>query len=77
MSTQVADVVLHIDESLITEQLEVIENHIHEMEGVLSACHRQETPHLISVTFDPEYVASHEILDKIAKDGYHAELVGL
>ena len=77
MSTNVADVVVHIDETLPREQLKTLEDHIHKMGGVVSACNRDDQPHLISVTYDPEQVKSRDILAKILSEGVHAELVGL
>lgn len=77
MSANVADVVVHIDETLPLEQLKTLEDHIHKMGGVVSACNRDDQPHLISVTYDPEQVKSRDILAKILSEGVHAELVGL
>lgn len=77
MSTNVADVVVHIDETLPLDQLKTLEDHIHKMGGVVSACNRDDQPHLISVTYDPEQVKSRDILAKIMSEGVHAELVGL
>ncbi|MGB5629773.1 MAG: hypothetical protein WBM45_09040 [Woeseiaceae bacterium] len=77
MGTILSDVVLHIDETLPLDQLKVLENHIHKMGGVVSACNRDEQPHLISITYDPERVKSHDILVKVESEGIHAELVGL
>ncbi len=77
MSTSLSDVVLHIDETLPLDQVKVLENHIHNMGGIVSACNRDEQPHLISITYDPEHVKSHDILVKVESEGIHAELVGL
>ena len=77
MSTEFADVVVHIDETLPLDQVKTIEDHIHKMGGVVSACNRDDKPHLISVTYNPEKVKSHDILVKVKSEGVHAELVGL
>lgn len=77
MSTSLSDVVLHIDETLPSDQVKTLENHIHKMGGVVSACNCDGTPHLISVVYDPEQVKSHDILVKVQSEGIHAELVGL
>ncbi len=77
MSTNIADVVVHIDETLPLNQLKTLEDHIHEMGGVVSACNRDDQPHLISVTYNPEHVKAHDILVKVESEGFHAELVGL
>ena len=77
MSTNLSDVVVHIDETLPTDQLKTLEDHIHKLGGVVSACNRDDRPHLISVTYNPEQIKSHDILVKIESEGIHAELVGL
>ena len=77
MSTGFSDVVVHIDETLPLDQLKTLEDHIHKIGGVVSACNRDDQPHLIWVTYNPERVKSHDILVKIQTEGIHAELVGL
>ena len=77
MTTNVADFVLHIDETLPPEQLKTLETHISQMGGVLNASNRDEQPHLILVKYDPMKVKSHDILVKVESEGVHAELVGL
>ena len=77
MTTNVADFVLHIDETLPTEQLKTLERHITQIGGVMSASNRDDKPHLILVTYDPGIVKSHDILVKVESEGVHAELVGL
>lgn len=77
MTNHVADVIVHIDETLGPDRLKAIEGAIHAMDGVVSACGRDDKPHLITVTYNPEHVSSHDILDKVKKEGCHAELVGM
>ena len=77
MTTNLADVIVHVDETLPREQLKTLEDHIHEMGGVVSACNRDDQPHLIAVVYDPEKVNSHDILEKVQTKGLHAELIGL
>ena len=77
MGTNFADVIVHVDETLPPDQLKTLEKHIHGMGGVVSACNRDDQPHLISVVYDPEKVKSHDILEKVKIEGIHAELVGL
>jgi hypothetical protein len=45
--------------------------------GVLTASNRDDKPHLILVTYDPQKVKSHDILVKVESEGVHAELIGL
>jgi alpha-galactosidase/6-phospho-beta-glucosidase family protein len=77
MTTNLSDVFVHIDETLPPDQMKTLENHIHRMGGVVSACNRDDQPHLISVTYNPDLVKSHDILVKVLNEGVHAELVGL
>ena len=77
MTANMADVVLHIDETLPPDQLKTLEEHLHKMGGVVSACNRDDKPHLILVTYDPEKVQSHDILVKVENEGIHAQLIGL
>jgi len=77
MSTNIADVVVHIDETLPLDELKTIEDHVREMGGVVSACNRDNQPHLVSVIYNPERVNSHDILERFESEGVHAELVGL
>lgn len=77
MSNQLADVVVHIDETLPVEQLNTLEKHVHQIQGVVCACNRDEQPHLMTVVYDPANVQAHDILVQIENEGIHAELVGL
>lgn len=77
MSNQIADVIVHVDESLTRDQLKTLEDRMHEIEGVVSACNREKQPHAISVTFDPSKIKALDILASVKREGYHAELVGL
>jgi hypothetical protein len=61
MSTNLADVIVHIDETLPLDQLKTVEDHIHKIGGV----------------YDPEQVKSYDILVGVKSEGFHAELVGL
>lgn len=77
MSNQLADVIVHVDETLALEQLKALEDHIHEIDGVVTACNREGKPHAIEVTYDPLRLKAGDILARVRKDGVHAELVGL
>lgn len=77
MSNHLADVVVHIDETLLPDQLKIVEDHLHKIDGVVSACNRDNQAHLISVVYDPERVKSYDILAGVKSEGVLAELVGL
>ena len=77
MRSNISDVIIHIDEALPPDQLKTLEDHIFKIGGVVSACNRDDQPHLIAVTYDPRRVQAHDILVKVESEGLHAELVGL
>ena len=77
MTTNIADVVLHIDETLPANQLKTLERHLYEMGGVIKAFNREDKPNLIQVKYDTGKVQSHDILLKVQSEGIHAELIGL
>ena len=77
MGNQIADVIVHVDESLTRDQLKTLEDRMHEIEGVVSACNRDNQTHAILVTFDPSRIKALDILASVKRKGYHAELVGL
>jgi hypothetical protein len=77
MTTNIADVVLHIDEMLPPEQVKTLERHLYEMGGVIEAFNREDRPNLIQVKYDTGRVRSRDILLKVRKEGIHAELIGL
>lgn len=77
MTKNVADIMLHIDETLPADQLKTLENHLYKMGGVLSATNRDDKPNMILVSYDPDKVQSHDILVKVESEGIHAQLIGL
>jgi len=76
MTANYSDVIVHIDETLPSDQLKTLEDHIYKIGGVKTAHNRDDTPHCILVTYDPEQVKAHDILVKVRSEGVHAELVG-
>jgi hypothetical protein len=64
-------------QQLPTDQLQTIESHLLDMGVALTATNRDDKPHLILVTYDPEKVKSHGILVMVESEGVHAELAGL
>ena len=76
MTSSYSDVIVHIDETLPPDQLKILEDHIYKIGGVMTAYNRDDRPHCILVTYDPERVKAHDILVKVRTEGVHAELVG-
>lgn len=77
MRSDIVDVLVHIDEDLGLDRLKEVEDRIATEEGVISACGRDDKPHLVVVTYNPEVTDSIAILHKVEQQGCHAELVGL
>ena len=77
MTANYSDVIVHIDETLPSDQLKTLEDHIYKIGGVKTAYNRDDKPHCILVTYDPGKVKAHDILVKVRSEGVHAELVGL
>lgn len=77
MEISIADVLVHIDESLSKEALENLENVVRKDECVISASVPAGKIHLMLVAFNPECTSSKKVLFNVNKEGVHAELVGL
>ena len=77
MSNNVADVVVHIDETLAPARLKLLADAIRGIDGVISAGAQDDTPHLITVLYNPDNVNSQAILDKVTHEGCHAKLVAI
>lgn len=71
-----ADVIIHVNESVDhnrrTEIADMIRNH----KGVMGVAHHDEKPHLLTVEYDPEEVHAKELLQVALSQGVHAQLVG-
>lgn len=77
MGRAMADVMIHIDETLSSESLRKLEETMREDECVISAGIPAGNVHMMLVAYDPECVAAIDILEKVKETGVHAELVGM
>jgi L-fucose mutarotase/ribose pyranase (RbsD/FucU family) len=77
MDISIADVLVHIDESLSKEALAKLEDALRKDECIISASFPADKMHLMLVAFNPECTSSMNILFKVRREGVHAELVGL
>jgi hypothetical protein len=77
MNIQLADVVVHIDETLGLQSRNGIENKLREVNGVISVHNPDNRPHLAVVEYDPDMTSSADILATVKAQGVHAELIGL
>lgn len=73
----IADVTLHIDETLNETELSQLEMAIRNDVGVVSVGHSEKDSHLMVVMYAPEKTKSINILHSVAKQGYHGELIGV
>jgi len=76
MSEHIADVVLHIDEHLSSDEIHSMEKELSQTDGVYSACVHERTPHLMVVDYDPMQTHSTFLLQNVQNHGLHAELIG-
>jgi hypothetical protein len=71
-----ADVIIHINESVDHDRRTQIADLVRAHEGVMSVAHHDEKPHLLIVEFDPEQVHAKSLLQVALDQGVHAQLVG-
>ncbi len=77
MDIQLADVVVHIDQTLGVEERAGIEDGLRAIDGVVSVHNPDKRPHLAVVEYNPNKTNSQAILSTVMAQGVHAELVGL
>ena len=77
MEFSIADVLVHIDESLSKEALVKLGEAVRTDECVISAGVPSGNMHLMLVAYNPECTNGKNILLKVKDSGVHAELVGL
>lgn len=71
-----ADVVIHINESVDHDRRTEIADMIRNHKGVMGVAHHDEKPHLLIVEFNPDEVHAKELLQVALDQGVHAQLVG-
>ena len=76
MDIPIADVMIHIDETLPRDALTKLENTVREDECVISASVPPGKEHMMLVAYNPECVTATDILARVNQQGVHAELVG-
>ena len=71
-----ADVVIHINESVDHDKRVAIADLVRAHKGVMAVSHHDDKPHLMIVEFDPAQVHAKELLQVTLDQGVHAQLVG-
>ena len=77
MDIPIADVMIHIDETLPRDALTKLENTVREDECVISASVPAGKEHMMLVAYNPDCTTATDILARVSKQGIHAELVGI
>jgi hypothetical protein len=77
MNIQLADVTVHIDQTLDPERRSHIEDALRAVDGVISVHNPDDRPHLSVVEYNPDKTSSAAILTAVTTQGVHAELIGL
>jgi hypothetical protein len=77
MDIQLADVVVHIDQTLERQRRVEIEEQLRAIEGVVSVHNPDDRPHLSIVEYNPDKTNSEAILSTVTNQGVRAQLVGL
>ena len=69
-------VVVHIDESLDSNNREELLQKIEAINGVLSVDMQEQRPHLMIVDYNSNQTKSLDVLSGVNNSGVHAQLVG-
>lgn len=77
MADAIADVMIHVDETLDREALDRLEAAVKQNDCITSADVPAGREHMMLVTYNAECVSAREILDIVIRQGVHAELVGM
>lgn len=75
MSDAISDFMVHVNESLSTEQLKRLDECVHGDPCVVSAGFSQTTPCLMTVVYDCECTHAKDILDHVREAGVHASML--
>ena len=76
MVTYDANVVIHVDENLSDKQIHEVEKQLSEVQGVVSACVNERTPHLFVIDYDPRSTHSKQLLNEVKNNHLSAQLIG-
>lgn len=77
MNIDLADVTIHVDETLDAAGLSQLDAAFREQDGVVSVHVNERRPHLFILEYNPVKVNSQDLLAVVKLQGMHAELVGL
>lgn len=75
-NTMLADVTIHVDESLDQAARAKLVDDLRSQEGVVSVQPSEKAPHLLIVRYDSGHATSQKILKVVLGEKLHAELIG-
>ncbi|MDP3419790.1 MAG: hypothetical protein Q8R61_05990 [Thiobacillus sp.] len=77
MSSNLNEVMLHLEETLDEETLHTLEDGVRQDAGVVSVGHNPDNAHMIMVVYDSETTRAASLLHTFQERGLHAQVVGL
>lgn len=77
MAIHLADVTIHINETLDQARMEQLRDQLLEQTGVMAADYRMQNRHLMIVGYDPRRNSAVHLLKAVKEKGLSAELIGL
>jgi hypothetical protein len=77
MDIDLADVTIHIDQTLDEDGQAKLEEAFRNRIGVVSVRINPDRPHLVVIEYNPKMINSRDLVDIPRFQGLHGELVGL
>lgn len=77
MQDEIANVMVHVNESMDEFALNSLENAMRGDRGVVSVGHNPKHPHLLLVAYDSSIARASTFMHQFHERGMHAQLVGL
>lgn len=77
MDIQLADVTLHIEDTLDADQQATVEEQLRALDGVVSVHTPDNRPHLTMVEYNPDKLNSSQVLETVRANGLSAHMIGM
>ena len=77
MSSNLNEVMLHLQETLDDDALLQLEEGVRQDRGVVSVGHNPDNAHVIMVVYDSETTRAASLLHTFQERGLHAQVVGM
>ena len=77
MSSNLNEVMLHLQETLDDDALLQLEEGVRQDRGVVSVGHNPDNSHMIMVVYDSETTRAASLLHTFQERGLHAQVVGM